>query len=339
MRCHKCGQEIPDQSRFCPNCGVFPENEVQPASKMNKKWLAMSISVAIVAVVIFVIAVLVAVGNKNNKANNPETKTAVTETKEEKENIEKKDSEKEPVEEDPIDVEEFSEVEDISEVEDTREVVEEDDDAITRPVVPEESNNEPAMEPFYGIWFSASKTEPDMQKIAADLVARGYNAKVFLTTDWSNLNREPWYVVTAGVYASKEEAQSALPDIVANVAADAYVKYSGDYIGLAVDRFTFVVTSMDQIKEESDSFTIDGTVYGAQTSRKLTVDSATSFASDCDMEYFANYVAGESVLDWYKYNYKSYQNGDTSNLALLGVFDISVTGDHVDTIYGCYWWD
>ena len=83
-------------------------------------------------------------------------------------------------------------------------------------------------EPFYGIWVSASKDESQMQALASELAGRGYDARVFITTDWSNLNTETWYVVTAGVYSSEEEARSALADVQANVTADAYVKYSGE---------------------------------------------------------------------------------------------------------------
>lgn len=58
----------------------------------------------------------------------------------------------------------------------------------------------------------------------------GYDAQVFVTTDWSNLNSEKFYVVTAGVYLSESDANAALPS-VQGFYPDAYVKYSGDYQG------------------------------------------------------------------------------------------------------------
>lgn len=84
--------------------------------------------------------------------------------------------------------------------------------------------------PFYGVWFGASKDRAGMQKEADTLCARGFNAKVVLTTDWSELNPEPWYVATAGFYDTRSAAEAALP-WVQNYYPDAYVKYSGNRQG------------------------------------------------------------------------------------------------------------
>lgn len=86
---------------------------------------------------------------------------------------------------------------------------------------------------FYGIWCGADKSMEGADKIAANLREKGLDARVFLTTDWENLNRDPYFVVTAGVYTSKEEAQMML-DVVKNSGfPDAYIKHSGAYIGKA----------------------------------------------------------------------------------------------------------
>ena len=84
--------------------------------------------------------------------------------------------------------------------------------------------------PFYGIWCSASKAYSDMESESAVLTQNGLPFQIFVTTDWSNLNPEFWYVLSAGTYASEAAAQAALPR-VQSVYSDAYVKYSGDYIG------------------------------------------------------------------------------------------------------------
>lgn len=83
-------------------------------------------------------------------------------------------------------------------------------------------------QPFYGIWYSATKSESEAQESANAMIKKGFNAQVFVTTDWSNLNNEKWYAVSAGVYSSKKDANAALAD-VQKIYADAYVKYSGDY--------------------------------------------------------------------------------------------------------------
>lgn len=85
-------------------------------------------------------------------------------------------------------------------------------------------------QPFYGIWCQASKDLTDAQSYAEFMKAKGFDAHVFVTTDWSNLNTEMWYVVTAGMYGTEKEADSALLNIQ-TVCKDAYVKYSGNYQG------------------------------------------------------------------------------------------------------------
>lgn len=80
---------------------------------------------------------------------------------------------------------------------------------------------------FWGIWAHASKDKAEMES-AAERIRNDYglNAFVVLTTDWSNLNSEPWYCVSLGSYSSQDAANAALPQAQAAY-ADAYVKYSG----------------------------------------------------------------------------------------------------------------
>ena len=95
--------------------------------------------------------------------------------------------------------------------------------------------NEPAQQqsattPFYGIWCHGGKSEEDADAYAQSMRSSGYDAQVFVTTDWSNLNPEKFYVVTAGIYQSESEANAALAS-AQSFCADAYVKYSGDFQG------------------------------------------------------------------------------------------------------------
>lgn len=94
--------------------------------------------------------------------------------------------------------------------------------------------NEPAQQsvttPFYGIWCYGGKSEEDADAYAQSMRSSGYDAQVFVTTDWSNLNPEKFYVVTAGIYQSESEANAALAS-AQSFCADAYVKYSGDFQG------------------------------------------------------------------------------------------------------------
>lgn len=80
---------------------------------------------------------------------------------------------------------------------------------------------------FYGIWCYGGKEEGEANSYAETLKASGFDARVYVTTDWSNLNTEKFYVVTAGVYSTESEANAALTS-VQSVCPEAYVKYSGN---------------------------------------------------------------------------------------------------------------
>lgn len=85
--------------------------------------------------------------------------------------------------------------------------------------------------PFYGIWCSGSKTESEAKAFIQQHPGLSqYNPQIFVTTQWSNLNSQKYYVVTAGTYSSKTEAESFLNSVQQSI-PDAYVKYSGDWIG------------------------------------------------------------------------------------------------------------
>lgn len=84
--------------------------------------------------------------------------------------------------------------------------------------------------PFYGIWCYASKDSGEAYSYAENLPYDENPAEVFVTTDWSNLNSEKWYVVTKGTYSTEAEANAHL-GTVQSYCSGAYVKYSGDYQG------------------------------------------------------------------------------------------------------------
>lgn len=85
--------------------------------------------------------------------------------------------------------------------------------------------------PFYGIWCHGTKDEAEADSFAQSVTSNtGIGAQVFVTTDWNNLNTEKFYVVTAGIYATEDSANEYLA-MVQTAYPDAYVKYSGDYIG------------------------------------------------------------------------------------------------------------
>ena len=115
---------------------------------------------------------------------------------------------------------------------------------------------------------------------------------------------------------------------------DAYVKYTGDrlckrvYCYIYSDQGLEITPSkvtMNEVPTEDLSGDSD-----AEGPRTLVIDSATVFDKSCDMQSFAGYKQGVSPLEWFN---------NAKGPDLLGVYDVSVTGDHIDAVYGIYWWD
>ena len=46
--------------------------------------------------------------------------------------------------------------------------------------------------------------ENRQQEQAKKIRGNGFDAQVFVTTDWSNLNTEKWYVITAGTMGQRK---------------------------------------------------------------------------------------------------------------------------------------
>lgn len=83
--------------------------------------------------------------------------------------------------------------------------------------------------PFYGVWIGASKSESDAQDIANAATSKGFSAGCVLSSNWSNLNQDPWWCVTAGYCSSESEAKALCDKAKAAGYPDAYVKYSGNH--------------------------------------------------------------------------------------------------------------
>ena len=83
---------------------------------------------------------------------------------------------------------------------------------------------------FYGIWCMASQDISSAQNYAKTLRSKGLSAGVYRAADWSNLNKGAGYVVSAGAYSTQEAAENALSTVKGSC-PEAYVKYSGDYVG------------------------------------------------------------------------------------------------------------
>ena len=192
--------------------------------------------------------------------------------------------------------------------------------------------------PFYGVWISSSKNSDDASNFALSTYDVN-NTFVVLSSEWDNLNPEPYYVVTMGKYNTAEEAKSALNDIKKTY-SDAFVKFSGNY-KLPVDsdgRFDLYCYGTGSMHLEGDKLVIEALNEDEELETYI-VDADTVFDDSCQMEYFEAYEEGDTVLDWYKRVLDMPVDSFIGGYPLMGVFDISVTGDHVDKYYGSYWWD
>ena len=136
--------------------------------------------------------------------------------------------------------------------------------------------------PFYGVWCEASKSYSDVGKAADDLSAQGFLAKVYATTDWSNLNTELWYVMTAGMYPTEEAALAALPH-VQKFYPDAYVKYTGAYQGKAAGTVSQVQTPPGQAGAAAP-------FYGIWCQASKSLSEAQQYAADMTAQGFAGKV-------------------------------------------------
>lgn len=81
--------------------------------------------------------------------------------------------------------------------------------------------------PFYGVWIGASKSESEAKKIAYTATSKGLSAGCVFSSNWSNLNQDAWWCVTAGYCSSESEAKALCKKAKAAGYTDAYVKYSG----------------------------------------------------------------------------------------------------------------
>lgn len=82
--------------------------------------------------------------------------------------------------------------------------------------------------PFWGAFAMASKNPETSWNKVEELRKSGFpDATVVCTTDWGNLNKETWYSVTAGLYASEDVAVHVVDQLKDRGISDAYARYSG----------------------------------------------------------------------------------------------------------------
>lgn len=207
---------------------------------------------------------------------------------------------------------------------------------------------------FYGVWAGSAKLESEAYDQAVDIHAMGYDSCVVYCPEWEDLTDESYYSVSAGQFDDEDKAQEVLSKLIGDGYADAYVKFSGKHRYTFVDYYNYgdtetaVYPDKVLIRDVSCAlsrswFSWFGDEEAEMFRTDLYIDEDTVFDETCDMQFFANHEEGDTPLEWYRRNFELMQSDPDTYMAngpaLSGVFEVSVTGSHIDRFYGSYWWD
>ena len=200
---------------------------------------------------------------------------------------------------------------------------------------------------FYGVFIKAFKNEIDCDKTLSDLEDAGFvNCPVVYTPDFEELNPEPYYVVTAGLFTTEQAANEALDKAKAGGFSDAYVKYAGSYTGDTVWYYMYSTNGIEILKDgiflHDVEVTIPYRTDGQPMKTDLFVSEDTVFDKKADTDSFAYYEKGDTPYRWIVRNYNLI-NDDPEEYGgipiLTGVFEVSVDGDIVKSYHRSFWWD
>ncbi|MCQ2751740.1 MAG: hypothetical protein MJ189_01380 [Coriobacteriales bacterium] len=84
---------------------------------------------------------------------------------------------------------------------------------------------------FWGVWLYASKSQSEAAAYAEKVRADGFPAGTYLTTEWANLNPEPWYCVNACTCKTEDLAKELLELCKSQGYKGGDIQYSGKYLG------------------------------------------------------------------------------------------------------------
>lgn len=202
------------------------------------------------------------------------------------------------------------------------------------------------LDEFYGVWLSAFEESDDAVELVEKLEKDGFDAIYVYSPEWKNLSSKPYYCVTAGICDTQADADSLLAKVKDAGYKDAYVKSTGARLEQRIYYNIYDESSSYEFKNDRvivNAGEVSGVGYEELPEMRLVVDSETEFASACKTEFFGNYEEGDTPLEWFIRN-KNFLDTDYDEYskhgpALKGVFEVSITGDHIDKFYGSYWWD
>ena len=191
--------------------------------------------------------------------------------------------------------------------------------------------------------MNAYKDRSEADALATELKDKGLPASYVYSCDWENLNKEPYFCVTIGRSGSEPEAQAYIEDAKNAGFPKAYVKYTGERLDHRVyyylysegenveataDKVTLFEVTCESVSDEDDEGPMD-----------LVIDADTVFDESCDTSFFSGYHDGDTPLEWIHHARELEEKEPDRGPALIGVYEVSLTGKHVDRYYGSYWWD
>ncbi|MCR5503374.1 MAG: SPOR domain-containing protein [Lachnospiraceae bacterium] len=198
---------------------------------------------------------------------------------------------------------------------------------------------------FYGVFVGAFKERNGAYEYLEKAKDSGFEADIVYSPDWTELNPEPYYCVTVSKNKTREEAEQILDKAKSAGFKDAYVRFSGKRTG---KRVYYTMHSLSGVKVSADEVIlrkvqVDDLSSVYLTSMDLVIDKDTVFDPSCETEFFGNYEEGDTPLSWFLKNEK-YSREDPDRYmengpALIGVFEVGLTGKHIDRFYNTYWWD
>ena len=198
-------------------------------------------------------------------------------------------------------------------------------------------------DPFYGVWLGAFKEKTDAEALVVRLEDEGISASYVYSCDWENMNNDPYYCVTLGKFYTEQEAKDNIDNAKQAGYENAYVKYTGERLGHRVNYTVFDESKISISPTEAvlKDVTIDDFSGENTGDVTLIVDSNTVFDDSCELQFFAYYQDGMTPLDWFNHinEIRDTEEYQAQGGALMGVFEVDITGNHVDKFYGSYWWD
>ena len=191
--------------------------------------------------------------------------------------------------------------------------------------------------------MDAYRDRSDAEALVAKLEDKGLPAAYVYSCEWENLNKDPYFCVTIGRSGSEPEAQAYIEDAKKAGYPKVYVKYTGERLGHRV--YYYLYSEGENVEETADKVVLRDVSCESVSDEDdegpmdLVIDADTVFDESCDTSFFDGYQKGDTPLEWIHHARELEDKEPDHGPSLLGVYEVSLTGKHVDRYYGAYWWD